>query len=144
MQYDSPQPYDSIQPYNVQLAGEGPAFVAVARNRSFTAGGSMTDTEASPATFEMSVTEVQTLTFDASPDLLPGETISAFSSSVLRIANGLTSIPAAEPTINGNVITQMISGPSDLQDVGLWRLRIHFTTSLGDAFDMDLTITAVA
>lgn len=99
----------------------------------------------SPPTFSMSVTEVQTLSFNPVAYLSEGQSVADVTSSLTETSSNQTTSPTNAPTISDGNVIQVISGADDLAANGTYRLRITFTASPSvNVWTMDLLITAVA
>ncbi len=99
----------------------------------------------SPSTFEMSVAETQTLAFNASAYLQAGQTIAGLSASLTEISSGEVTTPASAPSASGSTVSQVITGGTDVQAGGEYRLRIKFTTSpTTNVWVMDLILVVFA
>lgn len=94
-----------------------------------------------PAGFEMATTETLPLGFDATALLAGGQTISAPSSVLLNVETGAVVTLADAPTVLGNVITQIIRGPTQLLLNEKFALSVTFTAAANTTWTMVLIIT---
>ena len=103
-------------------------------------------TSVTPISFRMSQAETLPLTFDATAYLNTGQSVTNPVASLLQVGGkGTSATPTISPSISGNVVTQTITGPVDLPVLGIYRLRILFLASPGNAeWAMDLPITVTA
>ena len=82
-----------------------------------------------PPILKMAVSEIWTPTFDASPYLAAGQSISGLTAAMTKVSDGSTVALADSPTVAGNVISQKLNGPSELAGGNNFRLRFTFTLS---------------
>ena len=98
--------------------------------------------DAVPAHFEMGEGETLPLGFDFGRLIAEGETITAVSSSLIRLDTQATvpdSLPSG-PTSQGTIVTQMVTG---IIPKVVYRLRVTATLSSGRAWSMYLTLHGV-
>ena len=104
-----------------------------------------TPTAVQPATYSMSVTEIQTLEFDPTAYLSTGQTVASVASSLTRMADGALMSLTYRPVTSGNLITQVLDGPNELDAGSVYRLRITFLASPSiNVWAMDLLVTVTA
>jgi len=104
-----------------------------------------------PSDWTMSLTEDLVLPFDATGDLVTGESVVSVTSKLYDIEKDATIILAHAPYPVGPdakghyFVNQRIVGPTDLPHVGNYRLTINFVASPSTSvWAMELTIIAVA
>ena len=104
-----------------------------------------------PASWTMSITEDLVLPFDATGDLVTGESPASCTSKLYDIEQDATIILANAPYPTGPdatghyFVNQRIVGPTDLPHVGNYRLTLNFVASPStNVWAMELTVTAVA
>jgi len=99
-------------------------------------------TAVQPATFSMSITEIQTLQFDPTAYLSSGQRVSSPAVSLTRMSDGSPATPTYQPVVTGNLITQVLDGPNELDVNAVYRLRVTFTAAPSvNVWAMDLVVT---
>ena len=101
-------------------------------------------TAVNPPTFTMSVAETQTVGLDATAYLSTGQSVSSVSSSLTRLSDGQVVSLSDSPTLSGNVVSQILRGPTELDAGSVYLLRVTFvaTPSVNKwAMDLEVTVT---
>lgn len=103
-----------------------------------------------PSDWTMSLTEDLVLPFDATGDLVTGESVASATSKLYDIEKDTTIITAnapypTGPDANGHwFVNQRIVGPTDLPHVGKYRLTINFVAYPStNVWAMELMVIAI-
>lgn len=101
--------------------------------------------DTAPATWEMSLTETETLPFDPTPLMGQGQTASSPVSSLVNLDTQTAIVLANAPALGPvNVVTQEIVGGTDVTIPGHYRLSVTFTASPStNRRTMDLALNVV-
>ena len=97
-----------------------------------------------PAGFKMGVTETLPLGFDTTALLASGQSPTSPVCVLTNVTTGKAVTLADSPTINGNVITQIVRGPTQLVVDDKFVLAVTFTAAANTIWTMVLVITVPA
>ena len=94
----------------------------------------------SPPATTMQTTEELPLGFDTSALLELGQSVTMPSATLTDLTESTTITLANRPSVNGNVITQIVDG-SQLSGNHVYRLTVSFTAAADTNWSMPLQIT---
>jgi len=100
----------------------------------------MSSVDVTPASFSMLTTETLPLAFDASTLLADGESVSDVSVTLVSLGDASTVDLADDPSVAGNVITQVVDG-SQLSPDQRYRLAVTFQAATDKVWTLPLVIT---
>ena len=97
-----------------------------------------------PSSFTISITETLALGVDMTAYLTGWQTVADVTTTLVDQRLGIPITMANAPTVAGNIVTQIVNGPTDLASTGSYLMTVNFTAAPStNRWAAELLLTAV-